>query len=70
MRQLRPVPQEIREGGNGTLHIIGMRDYEGVTEKTLCGYTHSAFDAPDGDIEEYLDSPNMCGRCKKIYQAQ
>lgn len=69
MRQLRPVPLAIRKGRNGTLHIINMRDYEGETERTLCGYTYGAFDRPDGEIGDYLDAPQLCGRCKQSFEA-
>ena len=71
MRQLRPVPLALRETASGTLHIINMRDYEGETEKTLCGYTNANFGRLDSttSIENALDDPQMCGKCKQSFEA-
>jgi hypothetical protein len=71
MRQLRPVPLAVRKTNSGTLHIINMRDYQGETERTLCGYTNALFKRLDSttSIENALDDPQMCGKCKQSFQA-
>jgi len=63
------VPLAVRQMASGTLHIINMRDYEGETEKTLCGYTNAHFGRVDHSIEDALEDPQMCGKCKQSFQA-